>query len=292
MALSEQDFVALCEQHALGHHAAALQPWLRPRIGYSRTGDADAPIGASRIGGGPDLPAGFHWPTHKGRPLDFMLQINLADLQGLQSGLDLPAQGLLSFFYDAQEQPWGYDPADRDGHQIVLLDAGNLQRLPAADAELALPPAGLAFHQAWSLPHPFSGDGQRMAQALQAEGVAWVEDEVDEDYYELVETVADHGAPSAGDRHALGGYSHNVQGDMQLEAQLVSHGLYCGNQAGYQDQRRAALEVGSQEWTLLLQLDSDDEAMWGDSGMLYWWIRRSDLAARDLSRTWMGLQSC
>ena len=64
-----------------------------------------------------------------GRPLDFLLQINLADLQGLQSGLDLPAQGLLSFFYDTQEQPWGYDPAHGDGHCIVLLEAGDLQRL-------------------------------------------------------------------------------------------------------------------------------------------------------------------
>lgn len=292
MALSEQDFIALCAQHHLQHHAAALQPWLRPRIGFSRGGAVDAPIGASRIGGGPDVPAGFPWPTHKGRPLDFMLQIDLADLQGLQSGLDLPAQGLLSFFYDAQEQPWGFDPADRDGHHIVLFDAEGLQRLPAPDADVALPSAPLVFHQAWSLPHPFSSDGQRMAQALQAEGIAWVEDEVGEDYYELVETVADHGAPSAGERHGLGGYSHNVQGDMQLEAQLVSHGLYCGDQTGYQDPRRAELEAGSQEWTLLLQLDSDDEAMWGDSGMLYWWVRRSDLAGRDLSRTWMGLQCC
>ncbi|WP_422510215.1 YwqG family protein [Stenotrophomonas sp. GZD-301] len=292
MTLSGEAFVALCEQHALGQHAAALQPWLRPRIGFSRTADADAPIGASRIGGGPDVPADFQWPTHNGRPLDFMLQINLADLQGLQSGLDLPTQGLLSFFYDAQEQPWGYDPAHRDGHCAVLFDAGDLQRLPAPDPETALPPAALGFHQAWSLPHPFSGDGARMLEAFQADGVAWDEDAVEDDYYDLVDTVADHGAPRAGERHGLGGYSHNVQGDMQLEAQLVSHGLYCGDQTGYQDPRRAALEAASTDWALLLQLDSDDEAMWGDSGMLYWWIRQSDLAARDLSRTWMRLQSC
>ncbi|MGA6539353.1 YwqG family protein [Stenotrophomonas sp. NPDC101269] len=292
MTLSDQAFIALCEQHALGQHAAVLQPWLRPRVGFSRTADADAPVGASRIGGGPDVPADFQWPMRNGRPLDFLLQINLADLQGLQSGLDLPAQGLLSFFYDTQEQPWGYDPAHGDGHCIVLLEAGDLQRLPAPHPEMALPPAALGFHQGWGLPHPFSADGERMVEAFQSDGIDWDDDEVADDYYDLVDAVADHGAPTAGERHGLGGYSHNVQGDMRLEAELVSHGLYCGNQTGYQDPRRAALEAGGAEWSLLLQLDSDDHAMCGDSGMLYGWIRQSDLAARDLSRTWMRLQSC
>jgi len=30
--------------------------------------------------------------------------------------------------------------------------------------------------------------------------------------------------------------------------------------------------------------------MWGDSGMLYLWIRKQDLAVRDVSRTWLSLQ--
>ncbi|NNJ25645.1 hypothetical protein LzC2_17180 [Planctomycetes bacterium LzC2] len=52
---------------------------------------------------------------------------------------------------------------------------------------------------------------------------------------------------------------------------------------------------------LLLQLASDFgddsdpadqgfEMMWGDLGMLYWWIRREDLAARRFDRVWMTLQ--
>ena len=48
--------------------------------------------------------------------------------------------GVLSFFYDTDTQPWGYDPADRSGHGIYLFDPGELQRLPAPDAEAALAP--------------------------------------------------------------------------------------------------------------------------------------------------------
>ncbi len=52
------------------------------------------------------------------------------------------------------------------------------------------------------------------------------------------------------------------------------------------------LARGVDEWLLLLQLDSDDNAgtMWGDAGMLYFWIRKADLAASRFERTWMTWQ--
>ena len=58
---------------------------------------------------------------------------------------------------------------------------------------------------------------------------------------------------------------------MDLECQLVSHGLYCGDASGYQATRAKELEAGRQDWILLLQLDTDDDAgmIWGDGGMLY-----------------------
>lgn len=92
--------------------------------------------------------------------------------------------------------------------------------------------------------------------------------------------------------HHLGGHSNNVQGDMQLEAQLVMNGLYCGNASGYNDPRAGELERTCEHWSLLLQLDSDDDAgfMWGDCGMLYYWARSADNARRDFTRVWMTLQ--
>jgi uncharacterized protein YwqG len=81
---------------------------------------------------------------------------------------------------------------------------------------------------------------------------------------------------------------------MQLEAQLVTNGLYCGNASGYEDPRRASLEEHADDWILLLQLDSDDVGnfMWGDSGMLYYWIRKQDLCELRFDRVWMALQCC
>jgi len=50
------------------------------------------------------------------RPLAFLAQINLAEIASTGgTDLALPESGLLSFFYDAESQPWGFDPGDSVG---------------------------------------------------------------------------------------------------------------------------------------------------------------------------------
>ena len=44
------------------------------------------------------------------------------------------------------------------------------------------------------------------------------------------------------------------------------------------------------EWVLLWQIASSDDIMWGDSGYLYVWIRRDDLAAQRFDRAHVVLQ--
>lgn len=88
------------------------------------------------------------------------------------------------------------------------------------------------------------------------------------------------------------GHPDQIQGDMQLECQLVSNGLFCGDSSGYNDQRRKVLEKGMKEWRLLLQIDSDEncEMMWGDVGRLYFWIKTDDLTNKRFDKVWMSLQ--
>ncbi|KAF1015668.1 MAG: hypothetical protein GAK31_01143 [Stenotrophomonas maltophilia] len=202
-----------------------------------------------------------------------------------------PPKGVLSFFYDADEQPWGYEPAHRTGHRVFLFNAEDVvQRLPAADEAFALVRSALTFHHGLRLPQLFTAEGMRIGERMKEQGLAWEEQQEDA-YLELVDAVATHHAGSGRPLHVLGGHAHVIQNDMQLEAQLVTHGLSCGDGSAYSDPRRYLLERDQDQWQLLLQLDSDgDDAMWGDSGMLYFWARRQDLAARDLSQTWMALQ--
>ncbi len=79
---------------------------------------------------------------------------------------------------------------------------------------------------------------------------------------------------------------------MEEDCQLASGGVYCGNSDGYNSKEAEKLRSELLDWKLLLQFDSDDEieAMWGDMGMLYFWVRESDAKNCDFSKPWLILQ--
>lgn len=78
--------------------------------------------------------------------------------------------------------------------------------------------------------------------------------------------------------HRIDGHPDMIQGDMYLQCQLVTNGLYCGDATAYNHPLRKELEAHGKDWHLLLQLDSEEDLgyMWGDSGKLYFWIRKED----------------
>ena len=94
----------------------------RPSIRLSAT-EADESlmnVGASKLGGVPDLPPGVSWPELKGEPQSFIAQIRLDDVSQYDTEKVLPQSGMLWFFYDAQQQTFGEDPADRGGWQVSI----------------------------------------------------------------------------------------------------------------------------------------------------------------------------
>jgi hypothetical protein len=48
----------------------------------------------------------------------------------------LPPAGRLLFFYDAENQPWGFDPKDRGSWSVMLVDGPAAPVPPPAVAEL------------------------------------------------------------------------------------------------------------------------------------------------------------
>ena len=77
---------------------------------------------------------------------------------------------------------------------------------------------------------------------------------------------------------------------MEFECEFLSHGYM------WQDVKdpiiRAEMEGHRDEWTLLFELNSEQAAnmCWGDVGMLYFWIRKSDLANHAFEKCSMILQ--
>jgi uncharacterized protein YwqG/predicted DNA-binding protein (MmcQ/YjbR family) len=93
--------------HKLARHAILLRT--------KKSSEAKIPVGATRIGGRPDLPAKAEWPAYRdGRPLAFLAQINLAQVAKLGAPIKgLPAAGLLSVF-----SVWGWMKADDFDPQV------------------------------------------------------------------------------------------------------------------------------------------------------------------------------
>ena len=112
-------------------------------------------------------------------------------------------------------------------------------------------------------------------------------DEERDQYIELCD-----GEDTTGSHHRILGHPQEIQGEMPLECQLASNGVYCGNLAGYENPRAKDHAAGADQWRLLIQIDSDDNVgwMWGDVGRLYFWITESDLRARQFDNAWMILQ--
>lgn len=239
------------------------------------------PIGSSRIGGCPDVPSGFVWPRYSDLPLSFVAQFNLGDMPRQSLDIPLPQTGSLLFFYDSQQRTWGFDPKDR-GSAVVLYTTQEPNSLTRIQPPEDMPDMGwfkcckVDFDPAVNLPDAWSIHYRPELSGEERDNLF--------EYYDRSQL--------SGPIHRIGGHADCVQNAMELECQLVTHGLYCGDSTGYEDPRRETLQEGASDWKLLLQIDSDDDAgmMWGDVGRIYFWLRETDLQEQHFENAWQILQ--
>lgn len=288
----DENVVQLIAKSSLNRIQSTLQQSLLASNRMITTSVPDTEIlpGRSKIGGSPDLPASTEWPMHDDAPLTFIAQIRLEDVPWKPE--PLPQTGILLFFYDAIDQPWGYDPNDAGRWKVIHItetnqlerrtlpepvdpDAENTEKLNTDQALLA------DFDVQTTIPSLRSRTIRRLELT---------ENEMDH-YMNLAEQVNEYWGEDA-PLHRFLGHADHVQSEMQLKCQLVSHGIDCGDPLGYQHPRRKELEPGADGWLLLLQIDSIEELdwIWGDFGMIYFWIHEDDLKKEDFDRVWVVLQ--
>lgn len=245
---------------------------------------------SSRIGGKPYLPKDFAWPHFcdegDDNPLSFLCQINLADVKQYDVDNLLPERGLLYFFYDCEAFRWGFDPEDKGSAHVFYYEDTEgfvpLEWPEGIDEDYIVPEIAVRFTQRKSYP---------MYEELEFHSnvdCQW------EDYDEALEEL---GVDLDAQEHKLLGYAEIIQNEMLSECERISRGLYCGDAASYKntsEDEELAIERDARDWTLLLQLgtlEKDEwELMWGDCGMLYFYIKRQDLAQKRFENAWFSLQ--
>lgn len=270
----------------------ALAPFARNsiRITLDHQEEDNIPLGACKFGGRPDLPAGVEWAcmAATGVPLSFIAQINFAEIAPYDLEHKLPERGMLYFFYDCSPDgmPWGFDPKDADGWKVLFCDAepAALSRKdapadPDEDEEnLLFGSARMCFEAVMELPCTDSD----LVRNLELPD----DDELEDQYYEWRE---DAGSTLC---NKILGHADTIQSGMELECEYVTHNIYCGTPEGYKIAKARGLDKNAAHWTLLLQVDSNEDLgmEWGDMGRLYLWITDEDLAARRFENSWLILQ--
>lgn len=281
--LVQRDWRPLVEVTGLSRYAPALSKVARPAVQLitRRLPVGELAIGQSRIGGVPDLPERFRWPSFHGKHLAFIAQINLADVARSIPDGPLPKKGQLWFFYAWSQEEWGFDPKD-EGSSVVHYeaDAQLARRAPPADIpdEGRFAPCAVTLRAYDDIP---DGSDPR--------NPTFKSDDAIQDRYGQVRNEV---ASVKGTSHKLLGYAEPIQNPMELECALVTNGVYTGDAKAHEHPRYKELDRTKYDWRLLMQVDSDDAAdmMWGDAGRLYFWIRDQDLRARRFDKTWMIFQ--
>lgn len=261
--------------------------------------EASIETGKSKFGGKPDLPAGFAWPYYEGvdysdvranRPLAFLAQLNCADLQPYDTEGLLPQTGVLSFFYELETMPWGFDPADRGSARAFWFENEML-------APTDFPDDLMEEYRFGELSLDFSA-GAMLPSYEEFDHLTQGRTELDWDEYEEACHERELHVPNEEDQHTVLGYAALVQGECLTECEMVERrGLYTGNgdaMRALSEAERVEIDADSREWILLFQMGSlemdEMELMFGDCGCVYFYIRREDLARRDFSRVWLILQ--
>jgi uncharacterized protein YwqG len=213
--------------------------------------------GGSRLGGPVWLPEGEAWPVDgEGTPLEFMLQVDFADLPPLE---DFPHAGILQFFVGADD--------------LFGLDYQNAAR---GDMRVLWHPDGLAGAH----PHPQPSEPGR--------STPFERDEVRRDGLPLEGRLAEHQPSSMDWRiderlngwYRRDGYEKIEQVLDEARAPVVHH---VGGHPEFTQFDIRGPGSGDDYDRTLLRLTSDGNLMWGDAGEAVFLIRRADLLARDFS---------
>lgn len=253
------------------------------------------PVGASKFYGTPDLPADFDWPYYKGtdfegvtknHPLAFLAQINLGEAaQYDRTGL-LPKTGVLSFFYETVSMEWGFELKSEGYARVYYFpETEGLvpTQIPEETKEWSVGEQALTFADAVSLLSSFAYS-RRSGK------------EVDWDTYNELRAEFGYDAVAHEDNPMkMLGYADEIQNEMEPECELYSRGIDGDMQEELSEEEEAELvRNAADRWVLLFQMgtveDDETELMYGDCGLIYFWIRKEDLAARNFDNVRLILQ--
>ncbi len=250
----------------LAKYEPALQATQRPGADIQLEAMTDDDLCASKVGGRPYWAAGRDYPVgENGAPLQLLAQIDFAELPSTLDGY--PTTGLLQFFIASDEHYGANFDAGMTAESMSAQRNFRAVYWPDARAESR----EFDVATAESLPHdPARPRRMRFSAATETLGV----------HDHRFDRLMGGDAHAAVERYAK---AHRLDGDALFDAVCERNGRGGHKIGGYpfftqQDPRT------DDRLELLFQLDTDDQMMWGDSGVGGFFIAPEDLVRADFSR--------
>lgn len=238
---------------------------------------------SSYFGGKPPAIKGLAWPKVDGRPLSFIACLDLSHVPEVEELEWVPKEGMLLFFYDADELPEGYKPEHGKGWKVLYFPWESLPK----DKQEPVPddwpesPLKRTFveMQVINLPPPHHSDlvnelGLSLQDSLYY--LKWRGSFFKEHY-----------------EHQLGGYPSLIHNDtMELECEAVASGLDLSEPASDPFSKEIVAKAKARSWKLLLQIEFDYpmNALWGDGGTIYFWVPEADARKKNFENVWAIIQ--
>ncbi len=238
----------------------------------------DQIIGASKVGGTPDVPKGFDWPKRGELHLSFLLQINCKDLPE-NSFIDLPQNGVISVFFGFDNNLASTSPDNTGFGQMYYFDEETLNKIQCPNQVQVFNPCKISFINYPSLPYLYNDNSRELWNL----DFLKKEEDLDDGYsnieWSLEQLSGLSGVSYHKPRHQLFGYSQSVQSE-NIEVIIAKSRL--GIDKKFKDFSKNELEkVFNQKLVLQVNEDSNAGIQLIDSGKIYYVGEKKDEKLND-----------
>ncbi len=241
-------------------------------IAIKATPSRDLTFQNSSFGHKPFLPADFPYPTDKeGKPMFPLAQINFSEAPHLHG---YPTSGYLQFYISASDGSMGinYDNfQSQENFRVLYFEEGAITRhqtgFPFLNEmyENGNLPLAEPFYLEFSTKTEYVGLGDVRRETSGNFDLTDLLDKYPIASREIEEFIYENFAPNG---HKIGGYAFFTQEDPRIYDEKIK------------------------DFILLLQIDTDNHIMWGDSGVGNFFIHPDDLAKKDFSKVAYSWDCC
>lgn len=261
---------------------------IKPAIGISTTkmGADDLKIGASKIGGKPDLPKNVPWPRLNGNDLVFCAQYNILELKKFDVENLLPEKGMFYIFIGIGGEWNGFSMEQTDCKTFLIENLEDLERKEyptTLNLEGKVEPAQILYFESLTIP---DDENYKLIE---------FDEKYEDFYFHFYQDTADYIEEEINDfennMHQILGEDRSVQSSIVYEFSRIELKI------SYEDYSEKWTEVleNSKTFSNLIQLDCHDSntnlSKFGGSGVFYIGLKTKELEKKDFKNLMISFQT-